>query len=68
MGSETGTPNAIPVADATESVAQTIISAFFDQLSKEDGLAEVSDRLRKIVNSGKATEKVIREAMLQDLP
>ena len=50
-----------------KSVAATILGEFFDALEKEEGLAEVAPRLRKVVlDDGVFAEPSIRAALFPD--
>jgi hypothetical protein len=50
-----------------KSVAATIIGEFFDALEKEEGLADVAPRLRKVVlDDGIFAEPSIRAALFPD--
>lgn len=50
-----------------KTVAATILSEFFDALAKEEGLSDVSAKLRKIVlDEAVFAESSIRTAMFPD--
>jgi hypothetical protein len=52
-----------------KSVSATILRQFFDTLEKEDGLGEVSTKLRKVVlDGGVFAEPSIRAALFPDAP
>lgn len=54
-------------AAKVKSVAATILGEFFDALEKEEGLAEVAPRLRKVVlDDGIFAEPSIRAALFPD--
>ncbi|MBP9811134.1 hypothetical protein KBF38_22710 [bacterium] len=56
-------------AEPIKSVAATILSDFFDALDTEEGLIEVSPRLRKVVlEDGAIAEPQIKAALFQDVP
>lgn len=49
------------------AVATTILNVFLTQLAKEEGLAEVEQRLRKVIlDDGVYTEPAIRSALFKD--
>lgn len=55
--------------EPVKSVAATILSEFFDALDIEEGLEEVSPRLRKVVlEDGVVAEPQIKAALFQDVP
>ncbi len=51
------------------SVAETILDTFLTELAKEDGLADVAVRLRKVIlEDCISTEPAIRSALFPDAP
>jgi hypothetical protein len=56
-------------ATPAASVAETILHTFLTELAKEDGLADVAVRLRKVIlEDGISTEPAIRSALFPDSP
>ncbi len=62
--STTGIEDASP---SVTTVAQTVLSKFFDELSKIEGFSEISPKLRKMVlDDGVFAEPSIRAALFPD--
>ena len=64
-----------PPSEAEESaspvttVAQTVLSKFFDELAKTEGLADVASNLQKVVlDDGVFAEPAIRASLFPDAP
>ncbi|MGT2441022.1 hypothetical protein ACU4GH_40380 (plasmid) [Bradyrhizobium betae] len=67
MDSATDKDEAVEPPAKVKSVAATILGEFFDALEKEEGLAEVAPRLRKVVlDDGVFAEPSIRAALFPD--
>jgi hypothetical protein len=51
------------------AVSRTVLAAYFDELAKADGFAEITPKLRALVlDQGVLAEPAIRAAMFSDVP
>lgn len=57
------------VAVTVTTVAESVLTIFFDELAKTEGLAEIAPKLRKVVlEDGVFAEPAVRAALFPDTP